>query len=451
MEKTASSSARKSDVSDCWLIRNGRALDPATRTIEPRDIRIRDGRLAETGLHLAVLDDESVFDARGCYVTPGLLDMHSHLREPGQTHKETIETGTRAAAAGGFTRVVCMANTSPPVDTPELVRFVLETAARTASARVYPVAAISKGLAGREPSDWAALREAGAIAFSDDGKTCAHRGIMRDALRASAEGGFPLLLHCEDERLARNGVMNAGAVADALGVPGLTPRAEEKIIERDLQLAEETKGHAHICHVSTAHGVELVRQAKARGVSVTAEACPHHFTLTDEAVRIHHANAKMNPPLRTQRDVEAVIGGLRDGTLDAIATDHAPHSVEEKAKGLLDAPFGIIGFELCLPLAWTTLVERGLLTPLELMRKLTVEPARILRLREPSLQPGEPADVVVVDPSMEITVTEACLYSKSRNTPFIGWTLRGWPLLTLCQGRQTFLRPDARDRLRRKG
>lgn len=429
-----------------WLIRNGIALDPENETETPLDFRIRDGRIAESGRNLAV-SDEAVFDASGCYVTPGLLDMHSHLREPGQTHKETIATGTRAAAAGGFTAIACMANTSPVVDTPELVRFVLDTAAREGLTRVYPVAAITKGLRGQEPSQWSALRQAGAVAFSDDGKTCANEGIMRNAFRTGATEGFPLLLHCEDDRLVQRGVMNTGAVAEALGVPGITPLAEERGIERDLRLAEETGGYAHICHVSTARGVALVREAKSRHVPATAEACPHHFTLTDAAVRTHGANAKMNPPLRTQRDVDAIIAGLRDGTLDVIATDHAPHSADEKAEGLLRAPFGIIGFELCVPLTWTTLVEPGLMTPAEVIRKLTVEPARILRLTDPSLRNGEPADIVVIDPAMELTVSETCLYSMSRNTPFIGRTLRGWPLFTLLEGRRTFLRPEARHRL----
>lgn len=427
------------------IIRNGIVIDPVEGLVSPLDLRIREGRLVEVGRGLLPAD-EFLFDATGCYVAPAFFDVHTHLREPGQTHKETIATGTRAAAAGGFTQVACMANTSPVIDTPELVRFVLEVARREGSARVFPVAAITKGLRGKEPAPWKALREVGAVAFSDDGKTCADENIMRNALRASAESDFPLLLHCEDEQLAQGGVINAGAVADSLGVPGLIPLAEERIVQRDLRLAEETGGHAHICHVSTAGGVELIRRAKAHGVRVTAEVCPHHFTLTDEAVRIAGSNAKMNPPLRTQKDVETLIAGLRDGTVDVIATDHAPHAPDEKAQGLLRAPFGVIGLELCLPLAWTRLVEPGWLTPLDVVRKLSLEPARLLRQKEPSLRVGQLADLVVFDPALELTVSEECLYSKSRNTPFLGWTLRGWPLLTLLEGHPTFLRPQAQPR-----
>jgi len=433
-------------VSTNWLIRSGRVLDPKSETDAFVDVRIRDGVVAEIGENLPP-GEEQVFDAGGCVVAPGLLDVHVHLRDPGQRHKESIATGTRAAAAGGFTAVACMANTAPPLDTPDRVRYVLDVASREASTTVYPIAAITKELRGQEATDRQALLDAGAVGFSDDGKTVTDTRIMRTLFRDASRMGFAVLLHCEDPMLVRAGVMHPGEVSRSLELPGLPPLAEETIIERDLTLAEETGARIHILHVTTTRGVSLIRNAKARGVRVTAETCPHYFALTHEAVREHGSNAKMNPPLRTAADAKAVTEGLADGTLDVIATDHAPHSAEEKAEGMLRAPFGIIGLEVCVPLVWTHLVRKQVLSPLDAVRKLTVGPAEALGVRVPSLAAGEPGDLTVIEPELELEITRERIYSKSRNTPFLGQTLRSWTLLTLHRGRRTFLRSEAEPRL----
>jgi dihydroorotase len=425
-----------------WLIRGGRVIDPATATDEALDVGIHDGRIARIGRRLRARGGH-VFDATGCIVAPGLVDMHVHLREPGHTHKETIATGTLAAAAGGFTAVACMPNTEPPLDTPEMILHVRRLAETEAHADVYPVACITRGRRGQEPADWAALRDAGTVAFSDDGSSVPDVDIMRAVLRASAADGFSVLVHCEDPVLARDGVMHLGAASRALGLPGLSPLAEERIVARDILTAEEMHGRLHILHMSTARGVELVRQAKQRGARVTAEACPHHCILTDESVREHGANAKMNPPLRSAADVSGVLAGLSDGTLDVIATDHAPHTAEEKGKGMLEAPFGVIGLELCVPLLWTYLVEGRRFPPAALLEKLTAAPARVLGVRTPTLATGARADVAVLDPVLELEATADRLFSKSANTPVLGRRLRGWPVLTLRRGRQTFLRAEA--------
>ena len=418
------------------LIVNGHIIDPANNIDEVGNLLITAGRIARIGSKKKVPEQSTtdVHNATGLIVAPGLIDMHVHLREPGFEHKETIATGTAAAAAGGFTSVACMANTSPVIDTPEKIEQIYDIAQETAATNVLPFGSITKDLAGNELVDMRGMRTAGAVGFSDDGVTVMNAALMRDALTLSAELGFPIMVHCEEHNLNAGAVMNLGETSRKLGLIGSPNAAEDIIVARDILLAEMTGGHLHVLHVSTAGTVELVRQGKARGVHVTAEACPHHWILTDTEVEKQGTNAKMHPPLRTQADIDAVMEGLRDGTIDAIATDHAPHAPFEKAQGMLDAPNGIIGLETCLPLVFTTLVEPGHLTLMEAIAKMTSIPANILGIDRGTLSIGAVGDVTVIDVDSvhEVDVTKSC--SKSQNTPFDRWELKGWQTITLREG-----------------
>lgn len=421
------------------LIRNGHIIDPANDVDEVGDVLIIDGKIAQVGGTLEQ-DVNDMIDATDLIVTPGLIDMHVHLREPGYEHKETIATGTSAAAAGGFTSVVCMANTSPVNDSPEKIRHIYEIAegdsenSSNASANVYPVGSITHNLAGKELTDIRGMLSAGAVGVSDDGVTVMNSALMREALRLSAELDFPVMVHCEEHNLNAGAVMNLGETSRRLSLIGSPNAAEDIIVARDIMLAEMTGGHVHILHVSTAGAVDLVRWGKERGVNVTAEVCPHHWILTDAEVEKQGTNAKMHPPLRTQKDVDAVIEGLCDGTIDAIATDHAPHAPSEKALGMIDAPNGIIGLETCVPLVLTYLVETGYLSLKEAIAKLTCIPAEIIGIDRGTLSIGAIADVTLidVDKTAKYEVGNSC--SKSRNTPFDGWELKGWPVMTIRAG-----------------
>ena len=417
-------------------ITNGHIIDPANNVDEVGNLSITDGKISKVGGEEALTDPQNanVYDATGLIVAPGLIDMHVHLREPGFAHKETIATGTAAAAAGGFTSVACMANTSPVIDTPEKIAQIYDIASETAKANVFPFGSITKDLAGEELTDMRGMHSAGAVGFSDDGVTVMNAALMRDALALSAEFGFPIMVHCEEHNLNAGAVMNLGETSRKLGLIGSPNAAEDIIVARDIMLAEMTGGHLHVLHVSTAGGVALIRQAKERGIHVTAEACPHHWILTDAEVEKQGTNAKMHPPLRTQTDIEAVIEGLCDGTIDAIATDHAPHAAAEKAQGMLDAPNGIIGLETCLPLVFTYLVQPGHLTLREAIAKMTVIPANILGIARGTLSVGAVGDVTVIDIDSvhSVDVTKSC--SKSRNTPFTDWKLKGWQTITLREG-----------------
>lgn len=438
------------------VIRGGRVIDPATGLDGPADVVIQNGRIAAVGAVANRQDGTrtpapATLDATGCIVCPGLIDIHVHLRDPGQEQKETLATGTRAAARGGFTHVCAMPNTAPALDTAERVRDVRERAVLDGLVRVSVIGAISAGRRGEAPAPWEAMAAAGAVAFSDDGDSCMDGGIMRDAFRATLAHGRPLATHCEDLALVPAGAgMNAGAVSRRMRVPGIPREAEEAIIARDLRLAEETGGLLHICHVSTARGVELIREAKERGVSVTAEAMPHHLALTDEWVsggrawaweRAYHPGwplldplAKVNPPLRTAEDAAAVLAGLKDGTLDCLATDHAPHTLAEKATDLAHAPSGFTASELALPVLME-LVRAELLSLPELVAHLTVNPARVFNLQGGTLRPGAPADVTLIDPDATFPVSEQTLVSKSPNTPLLGMTLTGAARATVLGGR----------------
>lgn len=417
------------------LIRGARVIDPAAGRDETADLLMRDGRIAAVGSGLST-DGAAVVEASGLVCAPGLVDMHVHLRDPGQTHKEDILTGCRAAAAGGVTSLACMPNTSPVCDTPAVVAEILEKAAG-ADARVYPVAAVSRGLSGQKLTDFAALRAAGAIAVSDDGRPVATADLMQRALRAAAANGLAVLAHCEELSLVRGGIMHLGEVSRALGVPGIDPAAEDVATAREIVLAASTGCPVHICHVSTAGSVALIRDAQRRGVPVTGETAPHYLLLTDEALRSRDADYRMNPPLRTAADAAALREALCDGTLAAMATDHAPHTPEEKAD-FASAPNGSIGMETSLAASLTALVHTGVLTLPELIRRMSTAPAAILGIPAGTLAVGAAADVVLFDPEEEWTVDPTALHGKSRNTPFKGMTLRGRVRATWLGGRSVY-------------
>ena len=415
------------------LIRNGHIIHAANQIDAIQDLLIYDGKINAVAERIETQADQ-IIDATGLIVTPGLIDMHVHLREPGFEHKETIAAGTRAAAAGGFTSVACMANTQPVADSAEVLEFIRSQARESGAANVFPIGSITKNLDGEELTDVPALLEAGAVALSDDGKTVMNAELMRQVLAWSARLDFPVAVHCEEHNLNAGKVMNLGETSRKLNLPGSANAAEDIIVARDIMLAELTGGHIHILHVSTAGAVELVRWGKRRGVRVTAEAMPHHFTLTETEIEKHGANAKMHPPLRTQADVHAVMEGLVDGTLDAIATDHAPHAPFEKERGMLEAPPGIVGLETCVPLVFTQLIDTGRLTLSEAIAKMTYVPAEILRIDRGRLSIGAVADVTLIDPNRVAKVDSTRFASKSRNTPFGDWELKGWPVMTIRGG-----------------
>ncbi len=418
-----------------FVIRGGRVIDPANRIDRVDDVVVSDGRIAAVGAegsaHLAAID------ARGLIVCPGLIDMHVHLREPGGEHKETIETGTRAAAAGGFTAVACMPNTSPPIDNNETLAFVQERAQERGYARVYPVAAMTRERGGVEPLDLSELRSRGAIAFSDDGAAIEREDVMREVCRRARGCGALLIQHCQSMGISGGGVIHQGAVSRELDLPGLSPEAEAAMIERDLNLVRETGARYHVAHISTDLALELVRAAKREGLPVTCEVCVHHLVLTDEACREQDPNTKMNPPLRGDRDVSACVEALTDGTIDCIVTDHAPHAADEKAQGMLDAPFGIVGLETALGIATEKLVHQGVLGWSDLLKLLSVVPGRILGVEGGTLGRGASADLTLIDPETPWHIDPKQFHSKSRNTPFAGWEVRGRAVATIVDGALT--------------
>ena len=415
------------------LIKNGRMLDPKNSIDQICDLYIEGGNISQIAIDLNILADQ-IIEAKDLIVTPGLVDMHVHLREPGFEYKETIATGTRSAVAGGFTTVACMANTKPTIDSPDLVDFIHLQAKEYGSANVLPIGAITKDLDGKLTTDWRSLIEAGVVALSDDGKTVMDASIMWNVLVLSAEMGFPVIDHCEEHNLTKGTVMNLGKISLELGLPGQSNAAEEIIIARDLLLAEQTGGHVHIAHVSTEGGVDLIHWAKQREICVTAEACPHHFTITDAEVVDHGAKAKVHPPLRTQKDVEAIIHGLAEGIIDTIATDHAPHASFEKDRGMQEAPAGIIGLETSVPLVLTKLVNTGKLELNDAIAKMTHIPSEILGIDRGTLSVDAVADVTLIDAKKLQIVDSDQIESKSKNTPFDGWELEGWPVMTIRGG-----------------
>ncbi|MGH7278564.1 MAG: dihydroorotase [Candidatus Rokuibacteriota bacterium] len=417
------------------LIRNGRVIDPANGVDAVVDVLLGDGAVQRVGRDVPAPAGAETLDARGKIVCPGFIDVHVHLREPGHEYKETVATGTRAAAAGGFTAVCCMANTDPVNDNRAVTDYILARARTEGAVRVYPIGAVTRGLRGEELAELAELAEAGCVAFSDDGRPVMNAGLYRRAMEYTLPFGTPVISHAEDDHLARGACMNEGVVSTELGLPGTPAAAEDIMVARDIILAELTGAHVHIAHLSTAGAVRLVRDAKARGVRVTAEVTPHHLLLTEDAVRSFDPNAKMNPPLRTKADTEALQEALADGTIDCIATDHAPHSVAEKEGEFDCAAFGIVGLETAVSLLLDRLVRPGLLPLTTLVARLSADPARLLRLRGGSLGPGSPADVTILDLDMETVVEPERFQSRSRNTPFAGARLRGRPWKTIVDGR----------------
>jgi dihydroorotase len=415
-------------------ITNGRVIDPAQGIDQVTDLWIQDETILGIGPQPTSQADR-VIDASGKIVCPGLIDMHVHLREPGREEDETIATGTAAALAGGVTSVACMPNTEPALDSQAAAEFVYLQADRAGNANVFPVGAITKGRQGQELAEIGGLVEGGAVAFTDDGSPVVSAEIMRRALEYCRMFNKAVLSHAEDLELTRGGVMHEGFESMRLGLRGMPAAAEEVMVHRDITLAELTGGRLHILHVSTAGSVELIRQARRRGVNVSGEATPHHFTLTDKCLRGFDSNYKMAPPLRSEQDVQAVIAGLKDGTLEVIATDHAPHAPEKKMRELDQAPNGIIGLETLLPICVMSLIEPGHLTWPQLIEKLTVNPARVLGIDRGTLKPGVKADVAVVDPKVEWTIDPNSFRSKSRNCPFAGWRVRGRAHTVLVNGK----------------
>ena len=420
------------------LIAGGRVIDPAGKTDGVLDVLVRDGKIAQIGRNLtAGGSDTRRIDARGLVVAPGLVDMHVHLRDPGQEYKEDIASGTRAAARGGVTSVACMPNTLPTADNPDTIAYIRDKAQKVGRVNVFPIGAVSKGQSGGELVDFAALKAAGAVALSDDGHPVESAALMRRAMYAACRSGLKIISHCEEMTLAA-GAVNEGEAAKKLGLPGIPNEAEEIMVAREIVIAANTGVGIHIAHISTAGSAALIRDAKARGVPVTCETCPHYLLLTQEALFTQGTNAKMNPPLRTEKDRQALLRAVADGTVDAIATDHAPHHKDEKSKPFVQAPNGVIGLETLLPASLSALHASGLMSLSGLLARLSCIPASILGIDKGRLTPGADADIVIFDPERERTVKADEFISKAQNSPFIGMRLRGAVKYTIVGGVPVF-------------
>jgi len=430
------------------LVKGGRVIDPANNRDGEFDVRIEDGRIAKVGRSLPADGAEVVNVKAGWLVVPGLIDIHVHLREPGQEHKETVATGTASAVAGGFTAVACMPNTDPVNDHPGITELILRKAAEARLARVYPIGAVSMGSRGEQLAELAAQKAAGCVAFTDDGRPVATALLMRRALEYAGMLGVPIIDHCEDPSLKGDGVAHEGFRAASLGLRGIPGAAESIMVERDIALAELTGGAFHVAHMSARQSLRAVRDAKERGVRVTSEVAPHHFVLTDESLETpirYDTNTKMNPPLREAADRDAMLEGLADGTVDVIATDHAPHHADDKLVEFDRAPFGIIGLETAVALVFDRLVHSGRIGLKRMIELLSVNPARVLNLPGGSLGEGQRADITILAPDAATTVRAAQLRSKSKNTPFDGWTLRGSVAATIIDGRTVYSNPRLTD------
>jgi len=417
------------------LLRNGRVVDPSSGLDAGMDVLISAGKIELIGERIEVEAGMRVLELEGKLVVPGLVDMHVHLREPGREDEETIGSGGAAAARGGFTSIACMANTQPPIDTSGMVRYVLEAAARTSPVKVFPVAAATAGLRGEQMAEIVDLRDAGAVAVSDDGNFIGNSEVARRVMEYARMAGVPVISHCEDTYLGKGGVMNEGYWSTTLGLKGIPSASEAIAVAREIALAELTHSRVHIAHVSTKGSIDLIRMAKKRGLSVTAEATPHHLVLSDKAVSGYDTCTKMNPPLRSDEDREAVVEGLRDGTIDVIASDHAPHCEEEKDVEFDEAAFGVIGLETTVGVVMTFLVNKGVLSLPQAIAALTGAPSSVLGINAGKMASGLSADITVIDPQLEWTVDPSSFVSRSRNTPFKGWTLRGKAILTIVDGK----------------
>lgn len=417
------------------IIRNGHVLNPSTNMDGVFDVAIENGIISEIAATIATDGADQVIDASGKYVMPGFIDLHVHFREPGFEYKETIKTGAMSSAKGGYTSVCPMPNTNPAIDSKEMVEWVKEKERTDSVVHILPVGAVTKGQAGVEVTDMKGMKEAGAVAVSEDGKSVMDILVYVEGMKEAAKNNLVVMAHCEDKQLVRGGVMNAGKRAEELGLKGITNSVEDVITARDIFLANETGAQLHLCHCSTKDSVSLVKMAKDAGYKVSGEVCPHHFTLADEDIPCDDANYKMNPPLRSRRDVQALKEGLRDGIMDVISTDHAPHSAEEKAKSMAQAPFGIVGEETAFALTVTELVEQGYLTKMQLVEKMSYNPARILGIEKGRLEPGKAADIVIADFDETYTIDTSTFVSKGKNTPFNGKQVKGRVYQTLVDGK----------------
>ncbi|HET7553870.1 MAG TPA: dihydroorotase [Gemmatimonadaceae bacterium] len=420
------------------LLSGGRVIDPSVERDETVDVLLRGGKVEAIGRSLGTPDGAEVIDCSGLFVSPGFIDVHCHLREPGREDVETVATGARAAAAGGFTAVCAMPNTEPVTDNQAAVGFIIRQGLRAAAARVYPIGAISLGQHGEALAEFGEMVGAGAVAVSDDGKPVVSAHLMRTALEYAQAFDIPVIDHCEEPTLAKGGSMNEGMMSARLGLRGIPAEAEEIMVIRDILLSRRTGGHVHLAHMSTAGSVELIRWGKERGINVTAEVTPHHLTLTEAAVGDYDTSAKMNPPLRTEADVEALCEALRDGTIDLVATDHAPHHYDAKEREFADAPFGIVGLETALALVVTELVGKGIIDFPALVDRMSTRPAKLFHLEGGSLAQGSVADVTVFDPEREWVVDPSKFLSKGRNTPYAGDRLRGRAVYTIVGGQVVF-------------
>lgn len=416
------------------LIKNGRLINPSEKLDKVMDIFVEDGIIKEKAESIEKQAD-TVIDAAGCYVMPGLIDLHVHFRDPGLTYKEDIETGSKAAAKGGFTTVCCMPNTKPVVDNVETVKYIIEKGEKTGLTNVLPVGAVTKNMAGVEITDVEELKKAGICAISEDGKSVMNSGVYRKAMKNAAKANVPVLAHCEDINLVEGGVINLGDKSSELGVKGISNAVEDVIAMRDIMLAKETGATLHLCHCSTKDSVEMVKRAKEEGIKVTAEVCPHHFSMCSDDITSNDGNFKMNPPLRAREDMEALIKGLQDDIMDVISTDHAPHSAEEKAKDLEHAPFGIVGLETSVALTVTNLVKKGYLTPMQMAAKMSYNPAKVLGIPKGTLDEGKIADITIIDPDKEYTIDVNTFESKGKNTPFDGYKVSGEVEYTILNGK----------------
>lgn len=419
------------------LIKNGRLINPSENLDKVMDIFVEDGIIKEKAESIEKQAD-TVIDAAGCYVMPGLIDLHVHFRDPGLTYKEDIETGSKAAAKGGFTTVCCMPNTKPVVDNVETVKYIIEKGEKTGLTNVLPVGAVTKNMAGIEITDVEELKKAGICAISEDGKSVMNSGVYRKAMKNAAKANVPVLAHCEDINLVEGGVINLGDKSSELRVKGISNAVEDVIAMRDIMLAKETGATLHLCHCSTKDSVEMVKRAKEEGIKVTAEVCPHHFSMCSDDITSNDGNFKMNPPLRAREDMEALIKGLQDDIMDVISTDHAPHSAEEKAKDLEHAPFGIVGLETSVALTVTNLVKKGYLTPMQMAAKMSYNPAKVLGIPKGTLDEGKIADITIIDPDKEYTIDVNTFESKGKNTPFDGYKVSGEVEYTILNGKVVY-------------
>jgi len=436
-EKLSRSGKKESDSDFDLIIKGGRVIDPETRMDRIANISIQNGTIKRIEKPGGKLSGREVIDAKGMVVVPGLIDMHAHLREPGREDEETIYTGSCAGVAGGFTSICCMPNTQPPIDNQEAVEFVYQKA-KSAKCKIHCVGCITKGRKGEELTEIYDLIKAGVVAISDDGSPVTNSQVLRNALEYCRMFDLPVISHCEDLDLSAGGVMHEGFVSTILGMGGIPSIAEEVMVARDIRLAEFTGAKIHIAHVSTSGSVNLIRQAKRRGIKVTCEVTPHHFTLIDQTIKTFDTNAKVNPPLRTKRDVEAIKRGLADGTIDCIATDHAPHSIEEKEVEFDSAPFGMVGLETALGLVITELVNKKVLSLSQAIAKLTINPAKILKLKGGRIRRDRPADLTIIDPKGSWVVDPARFQSRSKNSPFGGRRLQGKVCYTIVNGKVVY-------------